>query len=205
MPLPILEGPESAPCTEAWPSLLLLALADAWTCVQAPWRAASMQRHMLTQGNASCCTQAPSAGRYIAAHAQLLCSLLPCASAGKGNRGCSSSPDCRAQPEVISLCVLLQTAALRIRSYGEQWLNTIPPHAGRLLRGQSGRQLRQEAWDAHLAAEARLNNRRDPMAAAEPQASAATLPLLAVLGLGASHFCRRLLASFRTNGFQLLR
>ena len=69
--------------------------------------------------------------------------------------------------------VLLQTAALRLRSYGEQWLNTIPPHAGRLLRGQSGRQLRQEAWDAPLAAEARLNNRRDPMAAAAPQASAA--------------------------------
>ena len=56
--------------------------------------------------------------------------------------------------------VFWQNASLRIDTYGEQWLKTVPPPASRLLRTARGKHLRQVAWEAHLAAEATLNNRR---------------------------------------------
>ena len=56
--------------------------------------------------------------------------------------------------------VFWQNASLRIDTYGEQWLKTVPPAASRLLRTASGKHLRKVAWEAHLAAEATLNNRR---------------------------------------------
>eukprot|EP00891_Asterochloris_glomerata_P004214 jgi/Astpho2/4214/Aster-05178 len=49
-------------------------------------------------------------------------------------------------------------ASLRIDSYGDQWLRTIPPAASRLLRSAVGKQLRQETWDKHVAAEAVLSD-----------------------------------------------
>ena len=51
--------------------------------------------------------------------------------------------------------VFVQNASLRIDSYGDQWLHTIPPAASRL----AGKQLRQETWDKHVAAEAVLSDR----------------------------------------------
>ena len=50
--------------------------------------------------------------------------------------------------------VFVQNASLRIQSYGDQWLRTIPPAASRLLQSAAGKQLRQETWDKHLAADA---------------------------------------------------
>ena len=52
-----------------------------------------------------------------------------------------------------------QNASLRIDSYGDQWLRTIPPATNRLLRSAVGKQLRQETWDKHVAAEAVLSDR----------------------------------------------
>ena len=40
--------------------------------------------------------------------------------------------------------VFVQNASLRVDSYGDQWLRTIPPGANRLLRSAVGKQLRQE-------------------------------------------------------------
>ena len=54
--------------------------------------------------------------------------------------------------------VFVQNASLRIDSYGDQWLRTIPPAASRLLRSAVGKQLRQETWDKHVAAEAVLSD-----------------------------------------------
>ena len=47
--------------------------------------------------------------------------------------------------------VFVQNASLRIQSYGDQWLRTIPPAASRLLQSAAGKQLRQETWDKHVA------------------------------------------------------
>ena len=55
--------------------------------------------------------------------------------------------------------VFVQNASLRIESYGDQWLRTIPPAASRLLQSDVGKQLRQETWDKHVAAEAVLSDR----------------------------------------------
>eukprot|EP00891_Asterochloris_glomerata_P006328 jgi/Astpho2/6328/Aster-05994 len=55
--------------------------------------------------------------------------------------------------------VFVQNASLRIDSYGDQWLRTIPPAASRLLQSVAGKQLRQETWDQHVAAEAILSDR----------------------------------------------
>ena len=55
--------------------------------------------------------------------------------------------------------VFVQNASLRIGSYGDQWLRTIPPAASRLLQSAVGKQLRQETWDKHVAAEAVLSDR----------------------------------------------
>ena len=55
--------------------------------------------------------------------------------------------------------VFVQNASLRIDSYGDQWLRTIPPAASRLLQSTAGKQLRQETWDKHVAAEAVLSDR----------------------------------------------
>ena len=55
--------------------------------------------------------------------------------------------------------VFVQNASLRIDSYGDQWLRTIPPAASRLLQSAVGKQLRQETWDKHVAAEAVLSDR----------------------------------------------
>ena len=55
--------------------------------------------------------------------------------------------------------VFVQNASLRIDSYGDQWLRTIPPAASRLLQSTAGKQLRQETRDKHIAAEAVLNDR----------------------------------------------
>ena len=55
--------------------------------------------------------------------------------------------------------VFVQNASLRIDSYGDQWLCNIPPAANRLLlRSAVGKQLRQETWDKHVAAEAVLSD-----------------------------------------------
>ena len=40
--------------------------------------------------------------------------------------------------------VFVQNTSLRIQSYGDQWLRTIPPAASRLLQSAVGKQLRQE-------------------------------------------------------------
>ena len=55
--------------------------------------------------------------------------------------------------------VFVQNASLRIDSYGDQWLRTIPPAASRLLQSAAGKQLRQETWDKHIAAEAILSDK----------------------------------------------
>ena len=55
--------------------------------------------------------------------------------------------------------VSVQNASLRIDSYGDQWLHTIPPAANRLPQSAVGKQLRQETWDKHVAAEAVLSDR----------------------------------------------
>eukprot|EP00891_Asterochloris_glomerata_P009219 jgi/Astpho2/9219/Aster-07176 len=55
--------------------------------------------------------------------------------------------------------VFEQNASLRIDSYGDQWLRTIPPAASRLLHSAVGKQLRQETWDKHVAAEVVLSDR----------------------------------------------
>ena len=39
--------------------------------------------------------------------------------------------------------VFVQNASLRIDSYGDQWLRTIPPAASRLLQSAAGKQLRR--------------------------------------------------------------
>ena len=57
--------------------------------------------------------------------------------------------------------VFVQNASLRIQSYGNQWLRTIPPGASRLLQSAAGKQLRQETWDKHVAAETILNDRNE--------------------------------------------
>ena len=57
--------------------------------------------------------------------------------------------------------VFVQNASLRIDSYGDQWLRTIPPATSRLLQSAVGKQLRQEAWDRHVAAEAVLSDRME--------------------------------------------
>ena len=54
--------------------------------------------------------------------------------------------------------VFVQNASLRIDSYGNQWLRTIPPAASRLLQSAVGKQLRQETWDRHIAAETVLSD-----------------------------------------------
>ena len=55
--------------------------------------------------------------------------------------------------------VYVQNASLRIDSYGDQWLRTIPPAASCLLQSTVGKQLRQETWDKHVAAEVVLSDR----------------------------------------------
>ena len=55
--------------------------------------------------------------------------------------------------------VFVQNASLRIQSYGDQWLRNIPPAAKRLLQSAVGKQLRQETWDKHVAAEAILSQK----------------------------------------------
>ena len=57
--------------------------------------------------------------------------------------------------------VFVQSASLRIQSYGDQWLRTIPPAASRLLQSTVGKQLRQETWDRHIAAERILKDKND--------------------------------------------
>ena len=69
--------------------------------------------------------------------------------------------------------VFVQNASLRINSYGDQWLRTIPPAANRLLRSAVGKQLRQETWDKHVAAEAVLSDRN--LLFTNPTVSAAAL------------------------------
>ena len=55
--------------------------------------------------------------------------------------------------------VFVQNASLRIQSYGDQWLRNIPPAARRLLQSAVGKQLQQETWETHVAAEAVLSDR----------------------------------------------
>ena len=55
--------------------------------------------------------------------------------------------------------VFVQNASLRIDSYGDQWLCTIPPAASRLLQSAAGKQLRQETWDKNIATEAILSDK----------------------------------------------
>ena len=50
--------------------------------------------------------------------------------------------------------VFVQNTSLRIQSFRDQWLRTVPPVASRLLQSAVGKQLRQETWDKHIAAEA---------------------------------------------------
>ena len=57
--------------------------------------------------------------------------------------------------------VFVQNASLRIQSYGDQWLRTIPPAASRLLQSAVGKQLRQETWDKHIAAERILKDKNE--------------------------------------------
>ena len=55
--------------------------------------------------------------------------------------------------------VFVQIASLRVASYGDQWLRTVPPAASCLLQSTVGKQLQQETWDKHVAAEAVLSDR----------------------------------------------
>eukprot|EP00891_Asterochloris_glomerata_P001047 jgi/Astpho2/1047/Aster-07435 len=57
--------------------------------------------------------------------------------------------------------VFVQDASLRIQSYGDQWLRNIPPAAKSLLQSAVGKQLRQETWDKHVAAEAVLSQKTE--------------------------------------------
>ena len=57
--------------------------------------------------------------------------------------------------------VFVQNASLRIQSYGDQWLRTIPPAASRLLQSAVGKQLQQETWDKHIAAERFLKDKNE--------------------------------------------
>ena len=57
--------------------------------------------------------------------------------------------------------VFVQNASLRMQSYGDQWLRTIPPAANRLLQSAVGKQLRQETWDKHIAAERILKDKNE--------------------------------------------
>ena len=57
--------------------------------------------------------------------------------------------------------VFVQNASLRIQSYGDQWLRTIPSAASRLLQSAVGKQLRQETWDKHIAAERILKDKNE--------------------------------------------
>ena len=73
-----------------------------------------------------------------------------------------------AQPRLAALRALdhlrqvfVQNASWRMDSYGEQWLRTIPPGISRLLQSNPGKQLWQESWDKHTAAEAILSDRMD--------------------------------------------
>ena len=73
-----------------------------------------------------------------------------------------------AQPQLAALRALdhlrqvfVQNASLRINSYGDQWLRTIPPGTSRLLQSDTGKQLQQDSWDKHTAAEAILSDRMD--------------------------------------------
>ena len=67
--------------------------------------------------------------------------------------------------------VFVQNASLRINSYGDQWLRTIPPAASRLLQSAMGKQLRQETWDKHVAAEAILSDKN--LSSTKPTVNAA--------------------------------
>ena len=67
--------------------------------------------------------------------------------------------------------VFVQNASLKIDAYGDQWLRTIPPAASRLLQSAAGKQLRQETWDKHVAAEAILSDKN--LLFTNPTASAA--------------------------------
>ena len=67
--------------------------------------------------------------------------------------------------------VFVQNASLRIDSYGDQWLRTIPPAASRVLQSAAGKQLRQETWDKHVAAEAILSDKN--LLSTNPTVSAA--------------------------------
>ena len=69
--------------------------------------------------------------------------------------------------------VFVQNASLSIQSYGDQWLRTIPPAASRLLQSAVGKQLQQETWDKHIAAEAILSNRSESFT--NPRVSAVAL------------------------------
>ena len=75
--------------------------------------------------------------------------------------------------------VFVQNASLSIDLYGDQWLRTIPPAANRLLQSAVSKQLRQETWDKHVAAEAVLSDRNllftDPtVSAAAPRCCSQT-------------------------------
>ena len=67
--------------------------------------------------------------------------------------------------------VFVQNASLRIDSYGDQWLRTIPPAASRLLQSAAGKQLRQETWDKNVAAEVILSDKN--LLSTNPTVSAA--------------------------------
>ena len=69
--------------------------------------------------------------------------------------------------------VFVQNASLRIDAYGDQWLRTTPPAASRLLQSAAGKQLRQETWDKHVAAEAILSDKN--LLSTNPTVSAAAL------------------------------
>ena len=89
--------------------------------------------------------------------------------------------------------VFVQNASLRIHSYGDQWLRTIPPAANRLLRSAVGKQLRQETWDTHAAAEAVLSDRN--LLFTNPTVSAAA-PRCCSHTCIALNLCRSMLQAF---------
>eukprot|EP00891_Asterochloris_glomerata_P003223 jgi/Astpho2/3223/Aster-05747 len=68
--------------------------------------------------------------------------------------------DYKAEEDVLDRIIPgLTNASLRIDSYGDQWLHTIPPAASRVLQSTVGKQLRQETWEKHIAVEAVLSDR----------------------------------------------